>query len=533
MKYKCIPCDHEFESTDAKPRCPRCMTIHDVEPLSDSKGSALSKSKPRFTGAVVLLGLLAIGIGAYFLTGQRRGSTEGDQGAVSPSALKQRLAEAGLDADEIVEPCAANDSVKALVQQAAATDGDDAPEKLMQWLRTAKEQGKWKPHPQRESRTTAPLAAGELAKKLLEPTPAAPYEALSYELSCLLLSASRDAEATAKLVEVLEFDGEQSPADPEGRLGRYAVEIGTGEKAFVLDPYSGRARASAKGRYVALDAVQEVAPYYGLAALSHLVARQTPEAMHLNEAAVALDGRSGWLRMGRGLILAASGALAEALNEMERAVKTQEEPPLLADLAEVQLMADPSGRAAEANLATALAKTPKYARAKALLGVVHLLRQEDEQARHSLEEAERLDPDSPAIKMLMARYYAAQSDTEGAIAKAKEAVRFAGGSPTALIGLAGIYGMTGRQDEMRATLDELLAKVESPAMAEEIKRLFGYEPQTAADADSDPGSDDDGAAGSQFKLRLDPGGSGGRSSKYGLGGSSGNGLDLKLDMGHN
>ncbi|MCU0664959.1 MAG: hypothetical protein MUC50_21885, partial [Myxococcota bacterium] len=321
--------------------------------------------KKKYLGPAVLLGILLIGIAAVLLLNPKEGSEPEGGNAPSPNDIKARLAELSLEPDQVVDPCDASDSVKAWVDQIGPGDGPEATEKLQTALLRAKEQGLWRPHPQREPRPSAPLSAHSLATRFMSTAKEAPYEALSYELACLLLAGGRVAKAPVRLVEVLEFDGAQSPADPDGRLGRYAVEVGQGSEAFLLDPYSGRSKASAKGRTTALDRLQEAAPYYGIAALSRLVSRQTPEALRLNDAAVALDGRSGWLRMGRGLIIAATGAIEEAMNELERSVKTQEEPPLLVDLAELQLMTDSSGRSAESSLVAALSKTPKYARAKA------------------------------------------------------------------------------------------------------------------------------------------------------------------------
>jgi tetratricopeptide (TPR) repeat protein len=535
MKYRCIPCDHEFElEGNAKPRCPRCMTIHDLEPVAASASKPPARGKHKYLGAVALLGVLALGLLAMLLT---RGESEEQARSMGPGSsggIESRLAELSADLERVVDPCAPDDAVRKWVEPLSPGKGVQAVEQLHAALLKAKEQSRWRPHPQREPRLEPPLTAGELASRLFLEPPQSPYEALSYELSCLLLAAGRAAHGSVRLVEVLEFEGTEAPADPEGRLGRYAVEVGEGSEAFLLDPYSGRSKASAKGRFVALDRVQEAAPYYGIGALSKLVARQTPEALKLNDAAIALDGRSGWLRMGRGLIIAATGAIEEAMNELERAVKTQEEPPLLVGLAEVQLLVDASGRSARASLVAALAKNPKYARAKALLGMTHLLSGEEDMAKTDLEEAERLDPDSASIKLLVARYLMVKSDIEGAIAKGKEAVRISGSTPAALLGLAGIYGGAARFDEMRATLDELLAKVDSPAMAEEITRMFGYEPKRLADAETDPEQEnyqaDAGAGDGALQLKLDPMGGGGRASRYGFG-DAGGGLDLKLDMG--
>ena len=40
MKYRCIACNHDFDvKAGAKPRCPRCLGIHDLERLGEQSAA--------------------------------------------------------------------------------------------------------------------------------------------------------------------------------------------------------------------------------------------------------------------------------------------------------------------------------------------------------------------------------------------------------------------------------------------------------------------------------------------------------------
>ena len=91
MKYRCIPCDCEFEVKEgAKPRCPRCLKIHDIEPVTQDDGSAAKKSRGRIPAFLAVA--VALAAAGYFLF-----SREEQDGPVSkgPSGLPELLEELG------------------------------------------------------------------------------------------------------------------------------------------------------------------------------------------------------------------------------------------------------------------------------------------------------------------------------------------------------------------------------------------------------------------------------------------------------
>jgi tetratricopeptide (TPR) repeat protein len=369
-----------------------------------------------------------------------------------------------------------------------------------------------------------------------------PYKALSFELACLMLSLAESQDIDARMVEITSFKGEKRPADPPGKLGRFGVALGPVEKGkppVLYDVWGARSKGAAKANVNVLDPGGVMAPYYGISALSLLARQEMSEALKLNNVAVKLDPENPYYRAGRGFIFAATGVPDEALMEFEKAVKKRGDAVQKTNLAEILLLVNPMDARAESEVQAAIDEMPDFARAHALKGMIHLIRREKEQAETELGLAERLDPKSPAVAMYWARYYAAAMKSDEAVAKALDAVRLSEDSVSSMLALAGIYREVARFDDMRATLDRVFEKVSSPAMADQIKQIFDYDPSEK------PSDSDDEALGSgdlgddtppSFELKLGGGlgkdlGGGGLGKDLGggglgkdLGGGLGSGL---------
>jgi hypothetical protein len=68
MKYRCIPCNHEFEAPKGtKPRCPRCLKIHDVEPIESPGPPKKTSVKTILVPIAVLIVAIVVSI-VYALT---------------------------------------------------------------------------------------------------------------------------------------------------------------------------------------------------------------------------------------------------------------------------------------------------------------------------------------------------------------------------------------------------------------------------------------------------------------------------------
>ncbi len=531
MFYKCVSCDHVFDTKPGvKARCPKCLGIHDLEPVKNVSSASVQKRGKRLAPFVVLAVAIVVGV-LYMTIGKDKvtpSTEEPDRGD-----FQSMLEEAGVPETEQNGPFFQTDKIEDFAEDAAAgKSGLAAMQALFDTISKLRTQGRWKPHRQREPRIENPLSAEDLLARLNKPD-GTPLEALSYELSCLLLAAARSLDIDAKMAEIYRFKSEKKPADPGGKLGRYGVVVGEGsgeQTPPLFDLYGGRSQKAAEADAIVLSDVEAVAPYYGVSALSSLTRRDPAEALKLNSIAVKLAPTSPYFRIGRGLIFAASEAPGEALAEFEKAVKQRADAVTRTNLAELHLLADPTGRRAEGEIQAALAEMPDYARAHAILAMIHTMRRELEQAEQELAIAERLDPDSPVIAMFWAQLLAARAQFEDAINKAKDAVRLSGESLTSLMGLAGIYRATARFDEMRATLDRVVQVADYPGVAREIKDIFGYEP-AGGDAEDEEvvaaGKRPDGgsATGLTLKLGGDDAPLGGGNLKLGDG-LSGGGLKL-------
>jgi Tfp pilus assembly protein PilF len=499
------------------------MKIHDLEPVSQKTVPTQSNRK-RIVGVVVLL--VAVCVAAiYFFVADENGKPDKD--LPDSNGVSAMLEELGLSPVDRVEPFKPTPEIKAFAEKAAAGKSDlEAIEALFTAIRELKKEGKWKPHHQREPRLLKPLRASRFLSRLNSDDEAS-VEALSYELATLLLAAARSLDADANMVEIYRFLPEKKPADSSGKLGRYGVVSGDGgEGSRLFDPYSGRVVDTENAEIFKLSDVQAAAPYYGIGALALLAGRDTAEALTFNKIAVGLAPDNPYFRSCRGLIFATSGAPNEALIEFEKAVKKRGDAVTRANLAEILLMADPTGRRSEVEIQLALNAMPDYARAHAILAIVYLINREPEKAEQELALAERLEPSSPVIAMYWSQFYLSQAKYEDAISKALDAVRFSDESVASLIGLAQIYQASARFNDMRATLDRVYKLVESPGIARELKSVFQYDPEDSGEA-----GDNETGLGQETNDKTPPTGGSGLQLGEGFGGSLGEGQGGGLGSG--
>lgn len=543
MKYRCVNCDHAFENEGTeRPRCPRCLGIHDVVPAGQeapAAGAATVRKRgphPWIVGLVVVV----LGAGAYFAYDRWKAASGGST-ALEADDLRASLLRAGIPEDKVALPFGITPAIREFSDGAVqGRDDEEALEALVGAFADLRKKGRWTPHHHRTPRLSGPLTADALLAELSREREA-PYEATSYELCCLLLAAARAAEVDAHMAQVFSFENIKAPADPAGKMGRYGVVLGKGdgkEPPPLFDPYELRFGKAARADMIVLTDEKAVAPYYSHGSLALWTTRKSPDALVLNDLAIKLDPECALFRSGRGLIFLASGAIEEAIAEFEKAVKRRDDAVSRANLAEALLGVDPTGERTRVELEAALARMPDFARARASLAAITASRGDFETAETELRAAERAAPDSPDVAFAWAGYHAARHEGDEAIAKAEEAVRLAGEDIDSLLSAAGIYMAVARFDGMRAKLDRVFALTDSPEIAEFVKAMFGYERKPEEAADAGPGEGDalrlkiDGAGGPSLLggggLRL-----GGELGAPGPGGGKATeGLKLKYDLGN-
>jgi tetratricopeptide (TPR) repeat protein len=506
MKYKCIKCDRVFEAEGPdRPRCPQCLGIHDVEPVAAEAAKPAHKPRGARTWIIAAV-VVALGAVAYLVYPRLKGG-DGGEPVLEADDLRAALVRAGVPEKDVALPFEVTVRIRAFAEKAVAgRDDAEALEALIGAIAEMKKQGRWVRHHQRTPRLTDPLTADALIAELEKPREA-PYQATSYELACLLLAAARAVGADAHMVQIFSFEGVKAPADPAGKLGRYGVALGRGspkEPPPLFDPFELRSGKAARADAVVLGEEAAVAPFYAHRSLALWTSRKTSEALVLNDFAIKLDPKCPLYRSGRGLIFLTSGAIGEAIAEFEKAVKRRDDAVTRANLAEALLGSDPTGGRSQAEYEAALVKMPNYARARASLAALHAARGDFEAAQGELATAERLAPDSPDVAFAWAGYYAAKHDGDQAVAKAQQALRLAGEDLDSLLSAAGIYSAVARFDEMRATLDKVLAMSDSEEVAALVEEMFGYHPERAeeAEATADAGVGGGGLAG-QLELNID------------------------------
>jgi tetratricopeptide (TPR) repeat protein len=226
-KYRCVNCDEVFEAGETKgePRCPKCHHVHDVVRVAGPAAVPWYKRSSTLGGAA-LLGILGAGVVVW--------------------VLRMRPAEQAA-ADQPAIPAASRDELTALVAKAPGVPGSDlltgkasgsADAKalaLAKVLRALADNGSWK-----IVDAEAPMDLAE--RELLDPAPllqklgpAAPT-VTSLEAALLALRLARAAGLQATVVRVERFGDRNTPADPSGLFGHYAVAVGSAKPPLLLDP---------------------------------------------------------------------------------------------------------------------------------------------------------------------------------------------------------------------------------------------------------------------------------------------------------
>jgi hypothetical protein len=136
MKYRCIPCNHEFEAPKGtKPRCPRCLKIHDVEPIESPGPPKKTSAKTILVPIAVLIVAIVVGI-VYVLT-KNDGTGDIKESAVDSKSVFET---AGIPKEEAQDPCAPGRYVEKLASKLAdGKSGDAAMDALFTGLTHSKE----------------------------------------------------------------------------------------------------------------------------------------------------------------------------------------------------------------------------------------------------------------------------------------------------------------------------------------------------------------------------------------------------------
>lgn len=478
MRYLCVHCDKTFQHEDdaKKPRCPTCMRVNGIEPVSSSSSS--SGSRPAWLVWALAGGVLALaGMGYAWWASQATDTVQGEA-PLSPldrSAVLGYLRNEGVDARDLATMLVPSEKVEAWARDVAAgADGSEGKARaLLNAIRERAERGafeRWSFGVPRET----PLAPPERVLEWLAED-GARHHLYPLELAALMTAGLRALDVDAMVAEAIRFAGERTPPDPSGQLGYFVVAVGfrggEGEPTY-FDPYAGRSNPPEDSRV--LTDLQAIAAGLGTRAL-HLLSRESEPERAIEHAsqALRLDRRSPALRAVRGAILIATGQLEQGVQELEAAKQLRTDAPRRNLLASVYLAPSPyqDYDAASREISAALGEYPEFAPGRTTLAALHLARRESDLARSELAEAERIDPNFHLLPQLWASYHLMNGETDKAIEHARASIARNPADVQAHLLAARIYRHAGRYDLMRREAHEVM-DLTSPSRRAEMRQVI-------------------------------------------------------------
>lgn len=515
MRFLCVQCDESFESGEERPRCPKCMRIHGIQPLG--AGGTTTEGRSR-AGLYGLVGFVALaGVAAAVLLGRGDdGASEGAAGVVAKLEVK------GVDVGELSAVLEADEPIAAFAQKAIAGHGDPVARAraVSAGLRARADKQAFVPWSLADPREAPPMVAAKVWSAIAED--GARQKLYPLEVSALAVAALRAVDVPAQVVEIQGYEGDRAPLDPSGCIGYYGVGVpaagaGSDPKAgpdatglTVFDPYGGRETTPKSGGVVPLSDGEVLAAALGLRALQAAVWKADSSAALVDvEAALSLWPNSASLRSARAVALAAGGGVREGERALEAAAQLRADAPRLNNLATYALQRGDVDTASK-RVTGALERAPEFAAARVVLAGVHLAQGEPELAKAELDQAQRLDPDLPTLALGWAQYFAAKGDFDEAVRRAERAVELRSKQPLLHLTLGRLYRAAGRYDDLRRAARKALAltpQSRRSEMRQMIKAVLGPtaleepEPSAATDeateAEEDEGQADAPGAGTQ------------------------------------
>lgn len=475
MQYHCVQCDQVFtlESSDDKPRCPKCLRQHGLRPVEAAKAQPSARSAAPVIGLVVLLAAAGGGFALY------RNATTHPKGQVPLSPINAEAlredakAITGQDPEKLANLLEADAALKDFAKSATkGQDGAPAQAKaICAGLAQRREKQAFVPWPRVEAREGSPLTAAETWQAIQRD--GARQRLYPLELSALAVAALRSVGVPALLAEVYRYPGEPAPLDPSGRLGYYAVALPKqgDAPAQVFDAYGGRTTTPSANDVRVLNDAQALGAAYALRAQAQADnAGDLKAGLSDSELAVKLSPSSASVRSVRASLLMATGGIEAGTRELDAAVQLRSDAARRNNLATLGLVTGNADSAAK-EVAAALAEAPDFALGHITLATVHLMRGEQELARAELEKAERLEPDLAVLPQIWAQFFASANDIDQALAKAQEAVRRRPKDMQALLVLARVDRAAGRYDDMREQARKIMAAT-PPDQQERLKELL-------------------------------------------------------------
>lgn len=486
MQYRCTSCKEVFDVPEGdRARCPKCLRIHDVVAIEKP-----SSKVSRHRGPIIFFSIIAVGVGAYaaWYLSQEEEETDDEVpveiGPLSVDDLRSQLKRRNVKQSEIVVPFESSKELDAFARKAThgAASVEEKAESLHEAVRALLDENK-ELYVSIAPRAISPLTPTKTLERLQGEEEFHPY---SYELAALMVASCRAVGVPAVLAEVYQFEATKRPADASGTQGYFAAAVPRGEgssyrRPIFYDPASGRSGDSAAGDADVLNDLEAVSAFLTLKALD-LVARSGDRAGAEQFATLAVRLRPGGAtaRAARGTVRMLAGTseleLGAALEDYEQALRNRPDPQRKVLVARILLAMSQPARAEEL-VRSALTDAEEFAAAHGLMGVIHVARQNFEEAQASLDQAERLEPRDPHIALLWVQYHIGQQDLATASEVARAVVDRVPNDPQPRLLLAQVLYQDARYGAAEEQFRELIRRnPDNSRLRDVLRQMFEYDP---------------------------------------------------------
>ena len=229
-RYHCAHCDLQFDSDEAKPRCPQCMRRNGVEDVATPVAAAEPSGGKRWLiwGS---LALLAVGAIAWAM--QNRGDTLQrvvPSEALSSSELSAYVTREGVDAPIARALFTLEDDVAAKF----VANGSSDEEKSRSLLASLQKQKWWASNLPAQALNQDVRSASEFAATMNDEDRPAVYP---LEVSVFFTALLRQHGVSAVVGECWSLGAHRTPLDPSGLIGFYVSAVGAEDSTTWLDPF--------------------------------------------------------------------------------------------------------------------------------------------------------------------------------------------------------------------------------------------------------------------------------------------------------
>lgn len=566
MRYTCANCDHSFESTDKKPRCPQCLRQHGLiaeedkggkggegspkkatqnkgpkatdgkaidgkaadgkatggkataakatesgAPRAASEGRAIEEGGLRRAILIVAVAVVLVGggAGAYFVLREKPAPKAPKNVNLGPVPAKTLLAVAkGRGTPVSTIYFQADTHIKAAGRRHARNrDGGKVAAALLKEVRqTVGPKGLRIRRAGRTKhgplRTASQLFAAIRAKEVVT--------VYSYELSALYLALARAAGLHAVMAEIYHHADIKGPADPLGHVGHFGVAVyGTasfkGRPVMVVDPARGKLNAAKE--YEVLTDLRALAHGMALEALQ-LAENQSEAASAIErmDAALRLAPRSATLMAAKGMLLLKSGGVDPALNAFLAARSIREDAPryLLVAMAYTQKDAAKGVmNRAMSNMDQAINRDPGYALAYTMKADLLLRQGKVDLASSQLDKAQEINPSLVEAIQARALIQLSQGKTDQGLALLRKAVKTDPLDDQARFQLWRVLLQLEQADAAKAAAKQWLAMLPSTSRPQAVQLMDRFQTMFKKyKSKATPPPPGGGGAGDPYKLKM-------------------------------